>query len=62
MKEGTEMQEIVRKMFEGQQTVSICVNKEENESVTFYKEDYESLLPYRWLRTQAVDLLIKLQL
>jgi hypothetical protein len=57
-----EKQQIVAKIFQQSPAISITICTENNESVTLYKEDYQSLLPYRWLRTQAVDVLIKLLL
>lgn len=57
---GEEISSKVTEVFKLQSAISLPINEEE--SVTLYKEDYESLLPYRWLRTQAVDVLIKLLL
>lgn len=57
---GEENERRVGEIFSTQPAISLSISEEE--SVTLYREDYESLLPYRWLRTQAVDVLIKLLL
>jgi Ulp1 family protease len=54
--------ERVAEVFSTSQAVSLPIDRQADESVTLYSEDYQSLLPNRWLRTQAVDILIKLLL
>lgn len=57
-----EQQQRVAQIFQEKPAISITICPKTDESVTLYYEDYQSLLPYRWLRTQAVDVLIKLLL
>jgi hypothetical protein len=40
--------------------VSVPINPDRDLSCSLYRQDYESLLPQKWLRTQALDLLIKI--
>lgn len=43
-------------------SVSVPINRNYDISCSLYLKDYESMLPFQWLRTQAIDILLKLLL
>ena len=41
------------------EVISIAVEHTKELTCTFYRVDYESMLPNKWLRTATIDYLIK---